>query len=292
MIMEENIKKYNYTDNIDDRKLKAFVEDSMPEGINIARITNLTYDKIHREKQRRNIIWYSAAAVAVLLVMFSVFTPLYQSAQSEKLVAQKMAQEMISVKVPVGDKMTIMLADGTRLVANSRSEVRYPKLFSGNTREVYVRGEVYFDVAHDKDKPFLVNIDGLQVKVLGTRFCVNHYSADKTEVVLLEGCVSALSSNKDAVTMHPNQMLRLKNGSFESLQEVDADDYVSWMDGMLNLHGDNLNTVISRVNDYYGTNYSIDGPGNDSQMYGKLLYQKDVREVIASIEQLAGVSIR
>lgn len=286
--MNETIKDFIYEDNMEDRKLKAFVEDSMPDGINLARISNLTYNKIHRQKRQRRMAWMSMAAVAVVLLAMSVFIQMQkETAQKAELAVHEAVEEMMSIKVAVGDKMTIMLSDGTRIVANSRSEVRYPKVFSGKTREVYAKGEVYFDVAHDKNNPFIVNVDGLKIKVLGTRFCVNHYSAGKTEVVLVEGCVSAHSSNNDAVTMHPNQLLRLKNGAFESLQEVDTDDYTSWMDGVLNLHGDDLKTVIERVNDYYGTNYKVDERKSDSKLYGRLLYQKDVNEVIKSIEQIA-----
>jgi len=90
--------------------------------------------------------------------------------------------------------------------------------------------------------------------------------------------------------MHPNQQLQVENGTFRSLQEVDAEDYISWMDGVLNLHGDDLQTVIVRINDYYGTNIPIEDIRSDMKLYGKLLYQKDVHDVLNSVNALAGTN--
>lgn len=278
--------------SLEARKLKAFAEDSMPEGANLSRIELMTYNKLHHRKVQRRIIWSIAASLTLVFVM--TFTLLhFQDATTENghLLAVK-SPEYVSIKVPVGDKMTIMLSDGTKIVANSRSEVRYPKTFLGSTRDVYASGEVYFDVAHDKDHPFIVNTNGLKVKVLGTKFCINHYSNNKTEVVLIEGCVAAKTDNYDAVTMHPNQLLQVENGVFKSLLEVDAEAYTSWMDGVLNLHGDDIKTVITRVNDYYGTNIPTDNIHSDTHLYGKLLYQKDVRDVLKSVNTIVGTDFR
>ena len=212
------------------------------------------------------------------------------SMSDDEFVARKVTTDYVSVKVPVGDKMTLLLSDGSKIVANSRSEVRYPKTFTGDIREVYACGEVYFDVAHDKDHPFIVNTNGVRIRVLGTKFCVTHHSNNKTEVVLIEGCVAAKTSNNDEVTMHPNQQLQVENGTFRSLQEDDAEDYISWMDGVLNLHGDDLQTVIVRINDYYGTNIPIEDIRSDMKLYGKLIYQKDVHDVLSSVNALAGTN--
>jgi len=280
---------YAYGDSLEDRKLKAFVNDGVPEGVNLSRIEQLTFRKIHQRKSRRRVVLSLAASLAVVLVMsFSFFAYRSSMGVDEGTLISQAALEYVSIKVPVGEKMTIMLSDGTKIIANSRSEVRYPKVFNGERREVYACGEVYFDVAHDKNHPFIVNTDGVSVKVLGTKFCVNHYSNNQTEVVLIEGCVSATTSNNDAVTMRPNQLLQLENGTFKSLREVDAQEYAGWLNGVLSLHGEDLGMVMTRINDYYGTNYTVDEMHSDIQLYGKLLYQKDVRDVIKSVNALAG----
>ena len=285
-----SLSEYPYDDSLEARKVKAFVEDGIPEGINLSRIEQLTFQKIHQHKVRRRIIWSMAASLAIILVMSVSLMISQRPMGSDEFVAHKVTTDYVSVKVPVGDKMTLLLSDGSKIVANSRSEVRYPKTFTGDIREVYACGEVYFDVAHDKDHPFIVNTNGVRIRVLGTKFCVSHHSNNKTEVVLIEGCVAAKTSNNDEVTMHPNQQLQVENGTFRSLQEVNAEDYISWMDGVLNLHGDDLQTVIVRINDYYGTNIPIEDIRSDMKLYGKLLYQKDVHDVLNSVNALAGTN--
>lgn len=285
-----SLSEYPYDDSLEARKVKAFVEDGIPEGINLSRIEQLTFQKIHQHKVRRRIIWSVAASLTIILVMSFSLLISQGSMSDDEFVARKVTTDYVSVKVPVGDKMTLLLSDGSKIVANSRSEVRYPKTFTGDIREVYACGEVYFDVAHDKDHPFIVNTNGVRIRVLGTKFCVTHHSNNKTEVVLIEGCVAAKTSNNDEVTMHPNQQLQVENGTFRSLQEVDAEDYISWMDGVLNLHGDDLQTVIVRINDYYGTNIPIEDIRSDMKLYGKLLYQKDVHDVLNSVNALAGTN--
>lgn len=285
-----SLSEYPYDDSLEARKVKAFVEDGIPEGINLSRIEQLTFQKIHQHKVRRRIIWSVAASLTIILVMSFSLLISQGSMSDDEFVARKVTTDYVSVKVPVGDKMTLLLSDGSKIVANSRSHVRYPKTFTGDIREVYACGEVYFDVAHDKDHPFIVNTDGVRIRVLGTKFCVTHHSNNKTEVVLIEGCVAAKTSNNDEVTMHPNQQLQVENGTFRSLQEVDAEDYISWMDDVLNLHGDDLQTIIVRINDYYGTNIPIEDIRSDMKLYGKLLYQKDVHDVLNSVNALAGTN--
>lgn len=288
MIQENSIKTYPYDQSIEDQKLRAFVEDCMPDDVNIASIKRRVHMKMQRRRRQRiiaSVLSMAAVLAGIILLSTTVLLPAGNNLESS--LAEMQVQEIISIKVPVGERMTIMLADGTRVVANSRSEVRYPKTFSGQTREVYAKGEVFFEVAHDKYHPFIVNADGIKVKVLGTKFCVNNFNSAHSSVVLLEGCVSATLKGNDTVTMHPGNLLSVSDGSFTSLENVDASEYVSWTEGVLNLHGDDLPSIIRRLNDYYGTDIRIDSTIVAPRLYGKLIYQKDIDGVLESINQIA-----
>lgn len=285
---QESLYDYKYEDTPEDLKFKAFIELCMPDEVPIASIRRRTHLKMQKRKRQRFAIISSIAAVFIGIFVITTASLLPSGSNFATEQEYTLAEELVSVKVPIGEKMTIMLADGTKVVANSRSEIRYPKVFSGNTREVYAKGEVYFEVAHDKSHPFIVDADGLKIKVLGTKFCVNNHNSSHTTVALLEGCVAAMLKGGDTVTMHPNKLLSVQNGAFLRLEDIDASDYTNWMEGVINLHGDDLHIIVDRLNDYYGTEVHVDNRVYSPSLYGKLIYQKDIDSVLESINEIAG----
>lgn len=115
---------------------------------------------------------------------------------------QEEEEEKITIQnnhlvIPKGKTYQLLLSDGTRIWLNSETEITYPTRFVGNKREITLIGEAFFEVAKNKEKPFIVNANGMEVKVLGTSFNVSCYTADKTiSTTLIEGSVSVKTENK------------------------------------------------------------------------------------------------
>jgi transmembrane sensor len=110
--------------------------------------------------------------------------------------------------VPLGSKSLVTLSDGTKVWLNAGSRLRYPLLFGKKTREVYLEGEGYFDVAHDKNKRFLVKTSEITIKVFGTQFNVKAYPEEnKIFTTLVKGSVAieANSGDKPETYLKPNQ---------------------------------------------------------------------------------------
>ncbi len=106
-----------------------------------------------------------------------------------------------------GNVQSISLPDGTIIKLNNRSKLTYPETFSGSRREVFLDGEAYFDVAHDKKHPFIVRAGELNIKVLGTKFTINATSLfPKITATLLEGSID-VSNPKKHILMKPGQQL-------------------------------------------------------------------------------------
>jgi transmembrane sensor len=98
--------------------------------------------------------------------------------------------EMNTIETPRGGEYQVVLADGTKVWLNSASSLSYPTTFTGRDRIVQLKGEAYFEVAEDKDKPFKVNVGDLQVDVLGTHFDVMAYEDESAiNTTLLGGAV-------------------------------------------------------------------------------------------------------
>lgn len=295
-MISENITNHINDKTLEDQIIKDFVIKSMPMEMEmeIGSIKKKTYIKIYNEKKRlkyRRIVLTILGAAASLLLLATATLHLVKSSNGSASQTASYAPgreiQQVSLQVPIGEKMTIMLSDGTKLIANSNSTVKYPKVFSEKTRDVYAKGEVYFEVAHDKGHPFIVYSEGFNLRVLGTKFALCNYNTKKSNVVLVQGSVEVTTKNRDKVRMRPNQLADIIDGNISGLSEIDAKDYISWLDSVMELHGDNLQMVIERLNNYYGTDIKVKA-SCQSKLYGKLVYQKSVDDVVGIINQITG----
>lgn len=218
--------------------------------VDIASIKQKTFQKIHaeerRKKHRRIMILASAVASAMLLIGFNI--------------EWSTTEVMQSLTVPAGEKATLILADGTKVVANSRTELVYPRIFKGNTREVTVRGEAYFEVAHDPEHPFIVKADQFNIKVLGTRFNVSNYDASASNVVLIQGSVELMTQDDDQIRMKPLDKVEICNGSFTSKAQVNPNDYTCWMDGIYYFNNKTVANIMHDFEKYYGVHVEVRNP--------------------------------
>lgn len=293
--MEKDIFEYKYGENEIDEKLKSFVVDTKPVDIDMSNIKKKTYAKIRRDNERRMarrkffIGVAFAACITLLIGVFVVPRSILSGVTEHKVAIVK--PKMITTTVPVGEIMTFRLPDGTKIVVNSRSIVKYPEKFTNDTRDIYTKGEVYLEVAHDKEHPFIVHSDGFDLKVLGTKFNIVNYNGHYSNVVLVEGAVEVTTKSRDKVTMRPNQLLNVSGGKLDGLKNVDTSQYTSWMNGIMNLHGDNIHQVVSRINDYYGTEIGVQENISGTPLYGKMVYQKDVDEVLKAINAIVGTKV-
>ena len=259
-----DIKDYKYDITEEGKKLEFFVNECQPREIDIESIKRKTYDKIAKAKaqRRRRRFWISlsaaAACVAVLLSFGYIYIDTGEVTVKRVLAQVKKPVEYVTETVPVGERHTIILSDGTKIIANSRTKIVYPKTFDGDTREVKVEGQAYFEVTHDEDHPFIVNMNDFRVQVLGTKFDVNSYAGVRSEVVLVEGSVK-ISTGKQELKMKPNQLVSLTGSDIVSVKTVDASQYISWRNGFINLNGESMPRIIERLNNYYGTSVKYDG---------------------------------
>ena len=289
----KDINDYTYGDLPADIKLKSFIQHSTPAEMDISAIKKKAFLKMRqqeRKSRQRRILMYVGSVAATLLFLIGIKYIVAEDTmdglfhmEAVELTADVYDEE---VEVPVGEKMTLMLADGTKIVANSRTIVRYPKRFDGECREVYVKGEAYFDVAHDAEHPFLVHSDNFRVKVLGTRFNVNNYDTSDSQVVLVQGAVELKTTNNDRVRMKPNELVSLQEGSFAEKRAVNTDEYTCWMQGMINLDGESVESVAQRLSHYYGVTILFDDGMSADKFYGKLMLGDHVSEALQAIETM------
>ena len=163
-------------------------------------------------------------------------------------------QEIVynTIVVPRGGEYKLELADGTLVWLNSDSELRYPVKFAGSQRDVWLKGEGYFEVSKNPEKPFRVVVDDMIVKVLGTSFNINAYK-DQGNILttLVSGKVDIQDmSGKSLVVMRTNQQVDFRHGKI-SVQEVDVTRFVSWIDGKFYFNDMTLENIMSQLQRWY-----------------------------------------
>lgn len=193
--------------------------------------------------------------------------------------------------VPTGQRMTLVLPDGTKLIANSRSSVRYPTRFVGDTRTVWASGEVYFEVTKDASKPFIVNADGFNVKVYGTTFSISNYDPANASVVLVEGSVAVSTDSYERVKMRPGHQVSIRDGAIDEMKSVDTSVFTSWIRGCIMLDNQTLGNIIPRLSKYYNVNIEVDSNLNNSKLYGSLDLKGDIEGVLSVLSSIIPMSI-
>ena len=210
----------------------------------------------------------------------------------------KSAQALNQLIIPFGKTSEILLSDGTKVIMNAGSRLAYPDLFTGDTREVFLVGEAYFEIKHDEKHPFVVQVNDLRIKDLGTRFNVSAYPTDGSiETVLAEGKVSIRQNNAGLFTsdteLIPGQLASFNRQSGHiSIKTVDVDDYMLWTQGMMKFETVDLSRIIKKLERYYNIRFEYNNPLLGTvQISGKLEMKQDRKEVLERIARTASVRI-
>jgi hypothetical protein len=197
-----------------------------------------------------------------------------------------------SLIVPFGKRSTLRLADGTKVWLNSGSVLEFPTQFSGKNREIKLAsGEMYIEVAHDKEKPFYVHTPDFKLRVYGTKF--NLYDNSPGSVVLVEGSVSVQSGTEE-MFLNPNEQLLISRGKAPERQTVDVTHYISWKDGYLLLENTPMTDVLDKVERYYNLsfNYEQDVNLKKRTCSGKIYLSENLDNVMTTITLLSATQFK
>ncbi|MDR6763681.1 type II secretory pathway component GspD/PulD (secretin) [Flavobacterium sp. 2755] len=166
-----------------------------------------------------------------------------------------------TLKIPYGKRFEVQLSDGTVVHLNAGTSLKYPVQFLKNqSRQVYLTGEAYFEVAKDKAHPFTVNTQEVNVEVLGTKFNVNTYPEDvSTDIVLVEGKVSLYKEKKtteNQVYLTPGLKGSNTRGEQKiTIEPVNTDYYTAWVKGSLVFKNASFASIIKNLERHYNVTF-------------------------------------
>ena len=151
-----------------------------------------------------------------------------------------------------GRQYQLMLSDGTQVWLNAASSIKFPTAFTGPERKVFVTGEVYFEVAKDKAKPFIVNVDkNVDVEVLGTHFDINAYPDEgNISATLLEGSIKTIAGGQTAL-LKPGQQAQVTDQQVKVVDHVDLDMIVSWKSNSFLFNNTPIDAALRQLSRWY-----------------------------------------
>jgi ferric-dicitrate binding protein FerR (iron transport regulator) len=205
-----------------------------------------------------------------------------------KIIYQRLEQKLNSpvlyntMTTPRGGQYQLQLPDGSQVWLNAASSIRYPTRFTGETREVSISGEAYFEVTKDPARPFIVKTQKEDIRVLGTHFNVNAYADDAAmKTSLLKGSVKVGAAN-----LKPGQAY--VNGR---VIKTDVDQDVAWKNGAFNFNNVTLKEAMRQLSRWYDVDIVYEGTAPDMTFVGEMGRDLTLGQVLKGLDVM-GVKFR
>ena len=251
------------TEKIDDKKLFKKIIAKLPHN-------------------RFNYWRYVGYAACLLFLIIATYVIRKNNAQKNQI-ASSIPIEVISKFTTKGQKSTIMLSDGSKVILNALSTISYPKYFTDSTRNIELSGEAFFYVAKDKQRPFTVVTGNTKTTALGTSFNVNSRSSLQ-QISLATGKVLINTDNSDVFILEPGEALEvdLNAGSAHKFQ-FDVNKELSWKDGILYFEDTHIQEIANTLELWYNVKVEISNFQFSSIKYTGRFENTSLKHVLESM---------
>lgn len=196
----------------------------------------------------------------------------------------KNVSSIVYNKLVLPDKSTfsVELSDGTKVYLNANSTLEYPTQFSGNTREITLTGEAFFDVTKDETKPFIVKVAQTKIQVYGTKFNVNSYNGKCIKTALISGSVGVRAEGRDEIRIVPGQILLMNPENGEAvLNRVNIHKYEAWLNGYFRCDNEEIEILLEDIAQWYGVEFFFESPASRQiKISASLNRNRSIEEVI------------
>ncbi|MEM9328657.1 MAG: FecR domain-containing protein [Bacteroidota bacterium] len=229
----------------------------------LEKIHQKKHSKLHHQYKHQNRRWLGMAAAVLLLLVGSYLVYEFQP-EASPVVAEEPEKPLIR-EVPFGQKLTVTLPDGSIIKLNSGTTFWYnPQEYGRSQRDVFLKGEAFFDVKRDKTRPFRVFSKEVVTQVLGTTFNIRAYEQDdQVRIAVASGKVSTYSDSRadqsQAEVFRPGELslFNLEGGSHTRLSFDPVEEY-GWKDDALVIKDQTFEDVVQSLEKWYGATFIID----------------------------------
>lgn len=194
------------------------------------------------------------------------------------------------LNVPAGGTYRLVLSDGTEVRLNASTRLHFPFHFGAATREVTVEGEAYFQVAKETSRPFIVHTPQSDVRVLGTSFNINTYKPGSDKTALVEGSVLLQARNGRQLRLEPGQQAE-SSGTELHAAPFDADDVLSWMQGIQYYHHATVPDLLADASRFYGLAFEAEAGKFGSVKVTGLMDRARLQEFLNDLATTTGGNV-
>lgn len=184
--------------------------------------------------------------------------PTFVSSQAINYYENSLKADIHRINVPRGYKYRIILADGSVISLRSESTITYPNTFGVKERRIKIEGECFCEIKSDSTRPFILEVDDLQLTVLGTTFDVRAYKEESEILTTLVSGRLQVSSRNDTHILKPGEQSAFhKKNNILIVEPVDVNEYISWINQRIVFNNQPLSYILSELQRYYNVNFFI-----------------------------------
>lgn len=255
-----------------------------------SRIDQNSFDHSYGEK--RTIRPFGVLKYAATIVLFFSLALYFLLDQFQPNTSKRSNIEMVLKQTSKGQKSTIMLSDGSKVILNSESQISYPKYFTDSTRTIQLQGEAYFEVAKDVTKPFSVIANDVKTTALGTSFNINGRKPE-VKVSLATGKVVVQNELKEFQKenhhfLEPGEAIVIESKSNKSrLSKFDFKQDFLWKDGVLYFNNAGFEEIKNKLETWYDVEFDVE----NQRIEGKKFTGKFDNQTLTSVMESIGFAL-
>ncbi len=262
------------------------------EGTRIRLLSNLT-ERIAADEEPQRHFWKSTLKVAAsIAVIFGLTWFFYQN---DSATTEPNSIQMVEKRTSAGQKLTVVLPDGSTVRLNSESEISYNENFSNSIREVQLKGEAFFDVVKNPNLPFKVITENLTTTVLGTSFNVDVYDVTDQKVTVATGKVEVelnniKDSNKSKVFVTPSQQVIIAKTSNDLVvNTVELEEALAWKDNRLVFKNVSLLEASKELEKWFGVKIKFSNEKIKSCKFSNVYSNEPLEKILKELKFILNV---
>lgn len=265
-------------------ELKAEMIINIKAEINRQKLLTLVNQNINKQSSKKKLYLKIAASVIFFVVVSLTIFYFNEFGANPK---------METVVTGNGQHQELQLKDGTSLVLNANSSLSYPSFFEGNSREVFLEGEAFFNVTKNPEKPFIIHTGSVKTTVLGTSFNVRTIEDQDVEVTVVSGKVN-VSCNMGAnvnLLSEDRVIFDLNRGAY-SIDKVDSKNYLIWMERRLDFDKITFSEAMETIERVYNVEIEIVNTASDDCVIRTKYIGKSLTDVLNGMKLLVNFDFR